>query len=260
MVRFIKYFSLTLCIIFSAFPTSPLEAAEALAIPPDYTAVYQVLRNDKNLAEVTIQLSHQDDVWTLHGFTHDMRGLAKFLKAKGSQTTTGNWKDGKFAPENYKFSFSVIGYKTKWHADFDWQSGVVTTSGKSGQAQLPLAGSTLDPFSLSLNIRSQLASNQTQMAVNVIEEGEIDNQVYQADREESIDTTLGCLDTTRVKRIHKSAKRNSMVWYASDHNYVPVLIQHSKKKGNSFSLQIISLDVNGQPVQPGSPCDSISMG
>ena len=256
MVRFSKFYFLFLCLTLSAFPTASVEATEAPAIPPDYTAIYEVLRNDKNIAEVTIRLSHQDDIWTLHGFTHDMQGLADLLNNKGAQTTTGTWRDGRFIPEDYKFSFSLIGYKTDWHAAFDWSSGfVTTTSGKAGDAQLPLADNAVDPFSLSLNIRSQLAKNQTQMAVKIVDEDEIDEHVYQADREESVDTALGCLQTTPVRRVRENSKRTSMVWYANDHNYVPVLMRHSKKKGNDFRLKIISLDVNGQPVQPVSPCD-----
>jgi hypothetical protein len=233
---------------------TPVGAAETHAIPQDYTAVYKVLRNDKNLAEVTIRLSHQDDIWTLHGFTHDMRGLADVLNVKGTQTTTGIWQDGRFLPGDYRFSFSVIGYKSKWQANFDWPSGFVTTSSKSGDTQLPLAGGAVDPFSLSLNIRSLLAEKQTSMAVNIIDKDEIDEQMYRADLEESVDTALGCFQTTRVKRVRENKKRVSMVWYANDYSYVPVLMQHSKKKGNDFRLQIISLDVGGQQIQPESHC------
>ncbi len=254
MARFSKLTFFVLCTITSAFPTTSVNATEAPAIPPDYTAIYQVFRNHKNIAEVTIRLSHRDDIWTLHGYTHDMQGLANFLRIKGAQTTTGTWLDGKFIPEDYKFSFSLIGYKTDWHADFDWSSGLVTTHGKAGDTQLLLADNAVDPFSLSLNIRSQLAKNQTQMSVSIIDESEINNHMYEAGLEEPVDTALGCLETTRVRRIRENSKRTSMVWYANDYNYVPVLMQHSKKNGNDFRLKIISLDVNGLLVQPVSPC------
>jgi len=233
---------------------------EGSAIPPDYTAVYKVLRNGKNLAEVTIRLSHHDDIWTLHGFTHDMRGLADLLKVKGAQTTTGKWQDGRFIPEDYKFSFSVIGYKTKWRAAFDWPGGVVTTSNKSGQKKLSLAGGAVDPFSLSLSIRSHLATNQTHMTVAIVDEDEIDHQVYQADREEPLDTTLGCMETTRVTRLHENSKRSSAAWYANEYRFIPVLMKHARKNGNEFSLQIISLDVAGQQVHPVGPCGNENSG
>lgn len=238
----------------SAFPKALADALETPFIPEDYTAVYQVLRNGKNLAEITIGLSHQDDIWTLHGFTHDTQGLADLLNVKGAQTTTGRWQDGRFIPGDHKFSFSLVGYKTAWHADFDWPSGIVTTTSKAGASQLPLARGAVDPFSLSLNIRTQLANSQPHMAVKVVEKDKIEDHVYQADHEESVDTALGCLKTTAVKRIRKSSKRTSLVWFANDHNYVPVLMEHSKKNGKGFRLQIIALDVGGQLIQPVGPC------
>jgi len=258
MAPFSRILTLVLSTPLLTFPMASLEADEGTSIPPDYTAVYQVLRNDKNLAEVTVRLSHQDDIWTLHGFTHNMQGLADVLNIKGAQTTTGTWQDGRFIPDNYEFSFSLIGYKTAWQANFDWPVGIVTTSSKSGDTELTLASDAVDPFSLSLNIRSHLANNQTRMALQIVDEDEIDSHVYEVDHQEAVDTALGCLQTTPVRRVRKNQKRVSRVWYADDYNYVPVLMQHSKKNGNSFSLQIVSLDVEGQSVQPGTPCSSDS--
>lgn len=254
MERLFSPTTLLLCALFSAFPLVSGEAAETPAIPPDYTAVYQVIRNDKDMAEVTVQLSHQDNIWTLHGYTHDMQGLADLLNVKGTQTVTGSWQDGSFIPANYDFSFSLVGYKTAWHAEFDWPSGIVTTSSKSGDVQLPITGGAVDPFSLSLNISSYLDQNQARMMINIVDENKIENHVYQADLEESVDTPLGCLETTRVKRIRKNEKRTSLVWYANDHSHVPVLMQHFKKNRKGMKLQIISLEIAGQAVQPVTSC------
>lgn len=229
-------------------------AAGTVVSPRDYTAVYQVVRNEKNVGEITISLSHLGDVWTLHGFTHDMRGLAKILNIKGSQISTGRWENGRFLPDSYKLTFSLVGYKTGWNADFDWSAGIVTTTSKDGETQLSLTNSAVDPFSLSLNIRLLLAENRTQMTLDVIDEDVVDREVYAVEPEESFDSALGCLQTTRVKRIRENAKRTSMVWYANDHDYVPVLMHHSKKKGNTMELQIISLNVDGQKIQPAAAC------
>lgn len=260
MAAFIRVTTFVLCSLLLVLPKTLLYANETPVIPQDYTAIYQVLRNDKNLAEVTVRLSHQDDIWTLHGYTHDMRGLADLLNVKGIQTTTGRWQDGRFIPEDYRYSFSLIGHKNKWHASFDWSSGMVTTRSKKRGAELALTQDAVDPFSLSLNIRSQLAMNQPHITLNVVDEDEINQQVFQAEREESVDTALGCLQTTRVKRIHKGTKRTSLAWYANDHEFIPVQIQHSKKKGSDFRLQIISLDVGGQPVQSVKACGDNNAG
>ena len=226
----------------------------------EYIAVYEVLRNDKILAEVTIQLSQEDDTWTLHGFTHDTRGLADILNVKGVQTATGQWQGGRFMPEKYDFSFKLVGYKTSWHAEFDWTSRVVTTRSKSGKKQLPLASGAVDPFSLFLNISSYLSEKQPQVAVDVVDEDEIENHVYRVDLEAPVQTALGCLATTRVKRIRENSKRTSMAWYANDYNYIPVQLQHFKKKGKGLGMRIISLDVAGLAIQPVASCENDDSG
>lgn len=256
MVRFIKLHLLFIFAIFSVFSASSVRAAEGSAIPADYTAVYKVLRNDKYLADVTVQLSHQDGLWTLHGFTHNMQGLANVLNAKGAQTVTGSWNNGEFIPDHFRFSFSVIGYKSAWEADFDWPAETVTTQTKKGSFQLPLSGKAFDPLSLMLNTASLLAGDQGQMMVNVIDEDEIENHVYEADHDESIDSALGCLNTTLVKRIRENSKRTSQVWYANDYDFVPVQMQHFRKNQRGMWLQIKSLEVAGQVIRPVGHCDS----
>ena len=94
------------------------------------------------------------------------------------------------------------------------------------------------------------------MRIDIVDENEIDRQEYQLEPGEAVDTALGCMDTTRVKRIHKNPKRTSLVWYADEHNYIPVAMQHAKKNGNDLKMQIISLDINGQSIQTRDPCAS----
>jgi hypothetical protein len=249
-------------------------------ITSDYTAVYKVLRNDKELAAVTISLSHQDDTWKLHGFSHDTRGLAKFLNIKGTQTTTGKWQNGRFRPDNYEFSFSLIGFKSSWQAMFDWQAGIVETHSRQGESRLPMSGVADDPFSLSLNLRSQLSEHLSDESANmmvdaqvvdaqvvdarvvdarvvdawVVDEGKIENQLYHYERQVEIDTGLGCLDTALVRRVRENEKRLSLGWYARDHEYIPVRMQHKNKKGASLELVIVSLEIHGAAIQPTAPC------
>ena len=249
-----KFNSLLLSIVLTGIQPSLANAADSFAIPQDYSATYKVLHNGNKRAEVTVSLSHQGDTWTLHGFIHDTRGLADVLNVQGTQTSNGKWLDGRFVPDDYSFSFSLIGYRSAWQADFDWSSGIVTSRGKKRDTKLSLANGATDPFSLSLNIRSLLTEDLHQMAVYVLDEDKIDQQVYRADINQSLDTALGCMETTRVSRLRNNSKRTSMFWYANKHDYIPVLIRHSKKKGSDFRLKIISLNVGGQPVHKVNPC------
>ena len=234
--------------------TTPVAAVGSLTIPPDYTAVYKVLRNDRELAAVTIELSHSEDVWKLHGYSHDTRDLAKFLNIKGSQTTIGSWQDGRFIAENYAYSFSLIGVRQFWKASFDWQSQVVEIEDKHAKTSLPLDGFANDPFSLSLNLRVQLAAGLTEMSVRVVDEDKIEEHLYRIDARVKINTPLGCIDTTLLKRVREKSKRVSLGWYAQNKHFVPVRMQHRNKKGARLELLITALEIDGVPVEPTAAC------
>jgi hypothetical protein len=233
---------------------TPAPASESTAPAKEYTAVYKVLRNGKELAAVTIELSQEQDVWKLHGFTHDTRGLARFLNIRGTQTAVGKWLDGQFRPENYSFSFSLAGFRKSWQALFDWQSNLVTTKGSRGALPLQMSEDTNDPLSLSLNLRSELVKKQAQMSAYVVEEDKIKDHVYKVIGEEPTDTALGCINTTRLERLRDNPDRVSQGWYASNYNFIPVRMQHKSTKGNNFELQITALEIEGQAIAAVAPC------
>ena len=115
MNHLFKHGLLSLCVLPAILHADPLNTGDPSVYPRAYKAVYQVLRNYKDVARVTVGLSHQHKLWTLHGYTHDTRGMAKFLRIKGAQTTTGTWGNGRFIPDEYEQSFSLIGYKRPKH-------------------------------------------------------------------------------------------------------------------------------------------------
>lgn len=225
-----------------------------VAAPRAYTAVYEVLRNGEKVAKVTINLDRQENFLTLHGFTHDMQGLADLLKVKGEQSVRGTWQDGRFEPEKYDFLFSLIGYKSAWKAEYDWPAGIVTTRVKSDEFRLSLDSGAVDPLSLFMDTRSHLLAGQTHMEVDLIDADEIEHHVYVAELEEPVNTALGCFETTRVKRIRKNDKRTSLAWYANDHDYIPVMVQHRKKKGQGLTMKLTSLVIEGRQVPVSSAC------
>jgi hypothetical protein len=222
--------------------------------PSEYTAVYEVLRNGEKVANVTLELSRQGDGWAYRGFTHDMRGLGKMLNVKGKQDVTGKWLEGGFRPDNYTFSFSLVGYRSRWQADFDWLDGTVTAGKKSKKTTLPLTGSAMDPMSLMLNTGAMLSTGRTEMTVDVIDRDEIENHLYRAHPGEFLDTALGCMKTARVERIRENSKRRSTAWYAEELAYIPLQVRHLKKKGSTMEVSIVSLRVAGQETPFAADC------
>jgi len=254
MEHFIRPVIFLVFLMISAAIPAAVVAAGHSAAPTEYSAVYEVQRKGERVANVTLELSRQGDTWSYRGFTHDMRGLGKLLHARGEQSVTGTFQDGIFQPDEFRFSFSVVGYRSSWSANFDWPAGTVTTGKKSRKTTLPVTGGAMDPMSLFLNTGSLLSEGQTQMEINVIDEDEIENHLYEAQPGIQLDTPIGCLETTQVKRVRENSKRTSLAWYAPDFGYIPVRLQHFKKKGKGMQVKIISLSINGQQIAVSDSC------
>lgn len=227
-----------------------------MAVPMEYTAVYEVLRKDKPVARVTLELSQHGEEWTFRGFTHDMQGLAKLLHVEGEQAVVGSWQQGYFQPDSYSFSFTLVGFKNSWRAEFDWPAKIVTTHSKQGKTSLPLAGGAMDPMSLFLNTGSYLSEGRVQIPIDLIDEDEIKNHLYAAQTSVLLETMVGCMKTTRVKRVRENSTRTSLAWYAETLGYIPVKLQHFKKKGKGMQVRIISLLIDGQDIRLPASCPS----
>jgi len=186
-------------VLLAGLTANPAFALETVTTPQDYTAVHKVLRNGKELAAVTIQLSHQKDVWKLHGFTHDTRG-------------------------------------------------------SRGTVPLQMTEDAIDPLSLSLNLRSELVKNETEMSAHVVEEDKIKGHVYKVAGVETTDTALGCINTTRLQRLRNNPNRISQGWYARNYNFILVRMQHKSNRGNNLELQITALEIEDKTIKTVAPC------
>jgi hypothetical protein len=51
-----------------------------------------------------------------------------------------------------------------------------------------------------------------------------------------------------------SSKRYTRTYHATDHDFVPVLIEHGKQGDEHVEGRVSSLTVNGKPVPAGADC------
>jgi len=255
MANLFKRFSQLICTVLLAALSLQAQAADHSSMPREYTALYNILRNHKVLGQLTVSLSHNDDIWTMHGTIHDVHGLAKLLAVKGMQRSTGRWQDDQFKPETYEYFFSVIGHKSGWLAKYDWPGPTITTREKRKELAFPLDNDTTDPLSISLSIRSHLMEGTHRFTINVVDRDEVKALRFQSHDEESTSTALGCFETIYVEHVlEKPSKRQTLGWYAKNLDFVPVRMDYVKKKGNDYSLRLISLEMEGKPTLTGQEC------
>ena len=225
-----------------------------IAVP--FEAVYEVTINGKPRLETRISLVRQDEQWRFESRSKGTRGLARFLKASSSESSVGQWQDEHFIQTEFQHQSKLAGSGKHWTASFDWNKNQVTTSHEDGESVLQLSTGTVDPMSMTLALRSQLTRDMQTFSIQVVDETDIDDYQFRAEKAEHLQTALGCFEVIAVHRVRENSTRYSAGWYARKLDYIPVRLQHGKRDGKEFEMKIKSLTLDGQDISGLETCPS----
>jgi hypothetical protein len=247
-----------LCLLAWASPTRATESSgTAGAVSPvrPYEARYAIYRNGRLTGKAEITLQQHGDRWIIQSEGSGTHGLARILAARDSEEVLGHLRGGRFRPLHYSRHTRVAGIGDRWDVEFDWSQRRVHISHDRGDALvLDMVGDSLDPLSLKLEMRQRLAEPPAPLAFQMVEEDEIDEQNFRELPGEWLETSLGCLMTNPVEKVHVNSKRYTRAWHAPELDYVEVRVQHGKTGGNHLEMRITELHLDGSDVSPRPGC------
>jgi hypothetical protein len=244
---------LALVFLLSAAP-SAARAPCGDQTPPAFEARMELLRNGKEMGESVFTFATSDGRWRMESQIRGTRGLARFIGFRESSVSEGDYVDGAARPLHFERSVRAIkGFE--WSADFDWQEGVVSTAYPDGESSLALQPGVVDETAIGLRIRAGLARGEDDWHLLVVDEDEVEQQHFALREVERIQTTLGCLEAYRVEKVRDpSSKRYTRTWYAAEHDFVPVRIEHGKQGDDHMESRITEITVDGRRVEAGPDC------
>lgn len=244
----------------------PLSQAVPAAEDPTnlpYAARYSIYRNGALTGKVEVDLEWDDDGgrWIVRSEGSGTHGLARLLGARDSEETRGVLRDDRLLPERYRRHTQVAGIDDRWLVDFDRAAGQLLISHDRGTPrELPMAGETVDPLTLKLEMRRRLASETELLGFNMVNEFEIDEQRFRQLPDEWLETSLGCLRTRPVEKIHEGGRRYTRAWHAPALAWIEVRMEHGKTGGNHLEMRISELSFDGEPVSPRPGCAARQQG
>lgn len=219
-----------------------------------FKARYTVLMNGKPRLESYLEMSRQDEYWTLESTGHGTKGLARMLGISNAETSRLEKTDAGFRPLEFQHHSKIAGRDERWSAVFDHGAGQVQLNHEEGSDQFSTAPGTWDPLSLTIELRQRLAAGEVDFELRVANEDEINTHHYRAGDISQIETSLGCLNVIKLERVRENSKRYSRSWYAPEFDFIPVRIQHGKQGGKDFDMRIEQLTLDGRSVSPRQSC------
>ena len=143
-----------------------------------YSARYSVYRNGTLTGKAEVSLNQQGDNWIIRSEGSGTHGLARVLGARDSEKVIGRIHEGHFIPDQYSRHTRLAGMDDHWTAFFNWQTALVQISKNEQELTLDLNEQALDPLSLKLEMRQRLSKQNHDMTFWLVNEDEIDQQIY----------------------------------------------------------------------------------
>ena len=223
-----------------------------------YEARYALYRNGRLSGKLDVRLQRQGERWVLSSEGAGTHGLARILAARDNEEVVGRVQNGHFRPERYTRHTRMATLDDRWTFEFDWEArGVSITHDDKNALRLEMVGEPLDPLTLKLEMRQSLEQPQPRLQFHMVGEDEIDEQNFRLLPPERMETSLGCLLTTPVERIHQSGSRYTRAWHAPDLDNIEVRMEHGKVGGNHFEMRISELRLDGVEFKPRTGCASL---
>ncbi len=153
-------------------------------------------------------------------------------------------------PHLYSYKRSVMGVSKSERQSFDWELMRVKYEKKDSTVVSALEPGVLDTVTHKVQIRRDLISGTRPLSYQVMKRGKLKTYDYEVVGEEIVNTKLGALKATKIRRLMNTDKnRDTVVWLANDWNYLIIKLTHVDN-GEKNTLNISKGSVGGKELMP----------
>ena len=208
--------------------------SNGLPIANNFSAVYRLESGLFTIGETRRSLTTlKNGLHVFESYTRPTGMLSVFYN--GDVTERSLWKYENHMAVPVEYSYIDTNEKNKRDAvlKFDWDKLTVTNDINGDPWQLQIRQGTQDKLLYQVSIMMDLATDNKRKELNylVADGGKLRKYDAKILREEKIRTPAGNFDTVRVVREDK--KSITTLWCAPSLSYLPVRIEHYKKKPNT---------------------------
>ena len=229
---------------FAATATSASAAGDATPFAP-FHAEYAAVRNGESLGTTTLVLSdNHDGTWTLRSETTGTSGLAKLAGIHIVETSHFRWHDGRPVAIDYDYRQDSAIKKRTRHAVFDPKTGEALVEEGGESFRYATAPDLIDRHAVTVALAADLKRGATGFDYKVAVKDHIEDMRYERAGTEKVEVPGGTFDAVLLRRVGEPGtdrKRIARSWFAESLGWMPVQIEQSEKKGDTFTLKLVSV-------------------
>lgn len=217
-------------------------AADPLPVPP-YQARYEVFASGFAVGEAIITLSApKPGAYRMSADARPNRLAAILASSRVHEQVSGELQEGAIRPRDYERQLEAAKKSEHMQLTFDWAAGQLQARNNAERATLPLTPGVVDPLSLQLMVMRDLRSGRLPDHYSLVDKTEIKTYQIRNLGQETLNTSLGKLKTTRINQFTPGKTRMTTFWVAPDLHYLLVRISQEKRGKEELRMEIRSVD------------------
>lgn len=205
-----------------------------LPIPEKFSAEYVLKSGLFTIGKTRRSLSAlENGVYIFESYTWPAGMLSVFYSGNITERSVWKYQDNRAVPMEYSYTDTSQENKRDVVLTFDWSKNIVTNRINGDPWELDIQKGTQDKLLYQVSIMLDLVTNnkKTSLEYLVADGGKLRTYDAEIQGKENIKTPAGVFDTVRIAREDK--KSITTLWCAPSLNYLPVRIEHFKKKPNT---------------------------
>jgi len=214
-------------------------AAQADELKP-FEASYAWMWHGMTVAVSTVKLEHQGDTW-VYSSRSSPRGLGKMFSQRPVQKSVMKVTDKGVQPLSYDADDGTSSTKRDAHVKFDWDNGRVTGVYEDVKVDMPLHPDIQDDSSVQIALMVELLTGREPQKFQMIDKNSVREYGYHREREESLDTPVGKLDTIVYGAQKVGSPRVTSFWCAPARGYIPMRVEQKKGDDVQWTMQLQSV-------------------
>lgn len=217
------------------------QRVSALSVP-ELEARYDVYGFGVPIGEMALRFAPQGE----NGYRIETDGrttglAALFLRKAVRETAEGTWSDGAVRPLRFERIITDDGKpEEEIHLEFDRTEDAVRARTLEASAELPLDPSLLDPLSIHLAVKADLAQGRRPAEYILMDKTR--PRTYRVSYgQDVVETPLGRFETVLITQRSTDSDRVTRFWYAPALDHMPVQIAQTKDGRERLRLVISHL-------------------
>lgn len=224
-------------LVFLAF--AMCQVASAAELKP-FEASYNWVWHGMTVAVSTVKLEHQGDTW-VYSSKSSPRGIGKVFSQRPVQKSVMRVTDTGVQPLSYDADDGTPSTKRDARLKFDWDSKRVTGVYEDVKVDMPLQPDTQDDSSVQIALMVELLAGREPQKFQMVDKNTVREYGYHRERQESIDTPVGQVDTIVYGARKTGSPRVTRFWCAPSRGYIPMRIEQKKDDDVQWTMQLQSV-------------------